>query len=156
MTTASAVVARWARGTEHRLRETLRQAAQDVAENVSVGGAYSPGTPYDTGFASINWDATLDTPPSEPLTAPKGAKSGDFDRNAGAESMALVIASADITDTITLYNNTVYLPYIEDGSTKLSEKSRAAGYRSGWIAETVQAWPTIVSRAEQAVKDVLG
>ena len=148
MTTASAVVSRWARSTEHRLRETLRQAAQDVAENVSVGGAYSPGTPVDTGFARSNWNATLDTPPEDALTAPSGAQAGDF---ITSDAMSLTIASADIRDTITIYNNTEYLPYLEDGSTQPREP-----FVSGWIAQTVQAWPTIVRNATQRVREVLG
>ena len=131
MSSATAVVERWARETDARLRETFRQAAQDVAENVSVGGAYSPGTPVDTGFARSNWGAALN----------------DTDPSGGGNETALVIAAADLPDTITLYNNTAYLGYLEDGST-----APRAPFVSGWIAQVLNAWPTIVAQAVARVR----
>jgi hypothetical protein len=142
MSSATAVVERWARATDARLRETFRQAAQDVADNVSVGGQFSPGTPVDLGFALNKWDATLGTPSDTPL---RNADDASF---AGTNpAMALTIASADLGDTITIYNNTEYLPYLEDGST-----TPRAPYVSGWIAQTVHAWPTIVAQAVARVR----
>jgi hypothetical protein len=128
---ATAVVERWARATDARLRGVFREAAQDVAENVKVGGQFSPGTPVDTGFARSNWGAALN----------------DTDPSGGGNETALTIASADLGDTITLYNNTEYLPYLEDGST-----TPRAPFVSGWIAQTVHAWPTIVAQAVARVR----
>ena len=130
---AAAIVAQWARETESDLRKVFREAAQDVAENVKVGGAHSPGTPVDTGFARNSWHASLDgTTPPATGTAP---------------DMALVIASADLSHTITIGNNTEYLGYLEDGST-----TPKAPFVSGWIAQTVQAWPTIVALASARLR----
>jgi hypothetical protein len=143
---AAAVVDRWARQTEDRLRRVLVSAGQDVAENVSVGGAYSPGTPVDTGFARSKWDATLGTPPNVPETG-----DGSMVATGTEGTMGLVIASADIRDVITIYNNTEYLPFLEDGST-----TPKAPFVSGWIAQTVAAWPVIVSRATARVRASLG
>ncbi len=139
---AVAVVERWARESEDRLRRVLRSAAQDVAENVSVGGAFSQGTPVDTGFARSNWAATLGAPDTTPLSNTAGVTV-----DAAGDAMALVIASADIPDTITLYNNTEYLPYLEDGSTQPK-----APFASGWIATTAAAWPQLVSAAVARVR----
>lgn len=141
---ALAIVDAWARETEHRLRSVLRESAQDVAEAVSVGNQYGPGSPRDTGFLLSSWDATLGTPPSTPLKAPKGATAGQFSRS---DSMALVISSADLGDTITVYNNTQYLPYLEDGST-----TPKSPHVSGWIAQAVHQWPTIVAQAVARVR----
>lgn len=140
---AVAVVDRWARATEERLRRVLVSAGQDVAENVSVGGAYSPGTPVDTGFAVNNWDATLGTPDAAPIRNESGATV----TSGSTASMNVTIASADITDVITIYNNTEYLPYLEDGSTQPKAPNTA-----GWIAQTITAWPLIVSAAVAKVR----
>ena len=145
-TTVTATVARFAQQTKRALVAVLREAAQDVAENVSVGGAFAPGTPVDTGFARANWDATLGTPSSEPLQAPTGDAAETF--SGTTDAMALVIATADLPDTITLYNNTEYLPFLEDGRTTPIDPQ----FRSGWIAETAHAWPTIVHLAAQRVR----
>lgn len=136
---ATAVVERWARETEARLRATFREAAQDVAENVSVGGQFAPGTPVDLGFAWNNWDASLGDLPNTPIRNDDGVTV----TSGTTQGMALVIASADLTDTITIGNNTEYLPFLEDGSTPI----KSAGHQSGWIAQTVHAWPTIVRLA---------
>jgi len=130
---AAAIVARWARETEADLRTVFREAAQDVADNVSVGGAHAMGTPVKTGFARNSWHATLD-----------GSTPG---ANGTAPSMALVIASADLADTVTISNSTEYLPYLEDGST-----TPRAPFVSGWIASTVQAWPSIVALAARRLR----
>ena len=50
---AAAQVDAWARATQERLRAVLVEAAQDVAENVSVGGAHAPGTPVDTWYSTL-------------------------------------------------------------------------------------------------------
>lgn len=128
---ATAVVSRWARASESRVRDVFRSAAQDVAENVSVGGAFSPGTPVDTGFARSGWAAGLN----------------DVDASAGGNEMALIIASADITDTIIVANNTTYLPFLEDGSTIPREP-----FVAGWIAQTMNAWETIVREASARIR----
>jgi hypothetical protein len=146
---AVAVVDRWARETEDRLRRVLRAAGQDVAENVSVGGAHSPGTPVDTGFARSMWVAELGDVAITPEPTPEGLEPGALtgEASAAASEMNLVIASADIRDVITIGNRTEYLPYLEDGSTV-----PRAPFVSGWIAQTVAAWPAIVSDAVRRVR----
>lgn len=146
---ATAVVDRWARGTEDRLRRVLRASSQDVAENVSVGGAHSPGTPVDTGFARSSWTATLGDATLTPTSQPEGLTTGALAAEAemAASAMNLVCASADLADVITLSNPTEYLPFLEDGST-----TPKAPFVSGWIAQTVAAWPAIVADAVRRVR----
>ena len=165
MPTASAIVERWARETERRLRAVLREAAQDVAENVSVGGAHSPGTPVDTGFARAQWQATLGETTPVAVDPPAGLQEGALASagEAAASEMNLVCGAAEITDVISLTNGSRYLPYLEDGSTEpRTERVAKDGtvtplpYHSGWIAETVHAWPTIVQRATGRVKRAFG
>jgi hypothetical protein len=146
---ATAVVERWARETEDRLRRVLRASSQDVAESVSVGSAYSPGTPVDTGFARSMWTATRGAAAVVAAPRPDDLEAGALTgaASSAASEMNLVCASADLPDTITLANATEYLPYLEDGSTQ-----PRAPFVSGWIAQTVAAWPAIVSDAVRRVR----
>lgn len=144
-----AVVDAWARETEARLTAVLRESAQDVAENVSVGGSHSPGTPVDTGFARSSWVAVLGETVPVATRRPKGLETGQLaaDAESAASDMNVVCASADVRDVITLANTTEYLPYLEDGSTQPK-----APFTSGWIAQTVAAWPIIVAQANARVR----
>ncbi len=144
-----AVVDAWARESEDRIRAVLRSAAQDVAENVSVGGAYSPGSPVDTGFLRSQWVATLGTADEVVVSQPPALVSGQLEAEGqtAADDMNVVCASADLADTITLQNGTEYIAFLESGATP--PKAPAV---SGWIAMTVAAWPQIVAAATARVR----
>ncbi len=143
-----AIVDEWARESEDRVRRVLRSASQDVAENVSVGGAYSPGSPVDTGFLRSQWVAAIGAGSAGIVTQPAGLTEGQLagEGQDAADAMNVVCASADLPDTITLQNGTEYIAYLESGST--APKSGV----SGWIAMTVQAWPQIVAAATARVR----
>ncbi len=149
MTSFLAVVDAWARETPDRLRDVLRSAAQDVAENVSVGGAFSPGSPVDTGFLRSQWTATLGEDVGTVVSAPAGLVTGQLaaEGQAAANEMNLVCASADLADVITLQNGTEYIAFLESGATPPE-----APAISGWITMAAAAWPQIVAQANARVR----
>lgn len=64
-------------------------------------------TPRDTGYARHNWKYTLDTPPYEPLPRPSKTF---YEKPEG-----LFLQEIPFGSVITIYNNTPYIEYLEDG-----------------------------------------
>lgn len=95
----------------------VRDVAFDVVENIVVGGAVSPGTPVDTGFARNSWVVGLNAPgtPRQPDTPPAdGAPPVGDPVGEAAPALAGVTAG----DTVYLTSNTAYMPILEDGGSQ--------------------------------------
>ena len=115
------------------------------AERMSFHGVLSLFWPRNS-MSFLGGSVSGSRPAAIPITG-----DGGLVVSGSAATMGLTIASADLPDVITLYNNTQYLPFLEDGST-----TPRAPFVSGWIAQTVVAWPIIVSRATARVRASLG
>ena len=87
------------------LQKQQRQLAQDVAytiaENIVVGGAYSPGTPVDLGHARASWQMDLNGAP---------VSSG--------EAMAAGAVGVKLGDQVNMTNDAPYIRRLEYGWSK--------------------------------------
>lgn len=121
--------------TRGELDELVRQVGFTVAENVIVGGAYSPGTPVDVGFARNSWAVGLNEIPA-PRQAPENSSPEQPVAVTSDADAAAVIAQARLGDTIILASNCAYMEPLEEGHSQQAP--------NGMIKLAVQAGQLIV------------
>lgn len=146
MGTFSASVLEAVRKRQDLIEETFRRSVQDVASVAQVPGpsVFNPGggrgghMPIgETGFLRASLAVTLG--PIPPLKRENTAGSrAAFD----AGAVNLVIAGAEVSDTITLAWTAVY--------------ARKVHRRYQWMSLAAQQWPLIVKRNAQEVAKEAG
>ena len=137
MTTFEAEVAEWARKVQGAELLIFQESVQELVSQLTAL------VPVDTGFLRSSLRASTTAMPVMSLENP-GA--GAFNLDAG--EISLVIAGADIGDTIYLGYTANYGAYIHYG----------ANGRTGrpWVAMVAQRWASIVSAKAAEVKARLG
>jgi hypothetical protein len=104
---------------EENLTTVLRDVGFAVAENLTIGGRYSVGTPIDTGYARASWWISLngDSGPVQSSVNPdaKTAKKGDYVRNATGPDDAPKLVGAKLGDRIGIFSNCAYMRSLEFG-----------------------------------------
>lgn len=137
MTTFEADVAEWARKVQGAELLIFQESAQELVSQMTAL------VPIDTGFLRSSLQASTTAMPVMSLENP-GA--GAFNLDVG--EISLVIAGADIGDTIYLGYTANYGAYIHAG----------ANGRPGrpWVAMVAQRWQQIVSQKAAEVRSRLG
>lgn len=109
----------------------VRTFAQEIANEIQVGGAVSPGTPIDTGFARANWDAALGA------EAAGGTAGGDESPDpAAAEQRVLdAILRMRAGDVLFMRNTAPYARRLEFGHSQQAP--------AGFVGLTLAAAPQI-------------
>jgi len=135
--TFEAEVADWVRKVQGAERMIFQEAAQELVSQLNAL------VPVDTGFLRASLRASTTTMPVMSLNNP-GA--GVFNLDAG--EITLVIAGADIGDTIYLGYTANYGAYVHAG----------ANGRVGrpWVAMVAQRWQQIVNEKAAEVRSRLG
>lgn len=100
-------ISRFVQGLEANTDTVARNMASIMAENIIVGGPFSPGTPVDTGFARGSWYPALNGQPID--SGPDADATGRAQRAYGAGRAG---------DTFELWTNTTYMPPLEYGHSK--------------------------------------
>lgn len=136
MTTFEAQVAEWARKVQGAEQLIFQESAQELVSQMTAL------VPVDTGFLRASLRASTTAMPVMSLENP-GA--GAFNLDAG--EISLVIAGADIGDTIYLGYTANYGAYIHYG----------ANGRAGrpWVAMVAQRWQQIVNEKAAEVRSRL-
>jgi hypothetical protein len=137
METFEAQVAEWARKVQGAELLIFQESAQELVSQLSAL------VPVDTGFLRSSLMASTTAMPVMSLDNP-GA--GAFNLDAGV--ISLVIAGADIGDTIYLGYTASYGAYVHAG----------ANGRPGrpWVAMVAQRWQQIVNEKAAEVRARLG
>jgi len=115
-------VGSWIAKSDARMTAVFRQSAQDVIEEAQSR------VNVDTGFLRSSGDTALNQTPAGPAYPPEGGGSFAWD----ADSALVVIARAQVGDTIVFGYTASYAPYVED--------------RFGFIRLAAQQWPQIVQK----------
>ncbi len=92
--------------------------AQAVANEVQVGGQFSPGTPIDTGYARASWDAGVNAEPEAPEPLEAGIRQDGVPTYAPGitqERILRALLTAKAGDTIVLVNTAPYARRLEFG-----------------------------------------
>jgi len=135
----NAQVDAFVRKTEQRLTAVFREASKRV-----VSKAQSR-IPVDTGFARASIRASLQAMPRiEPLS--HGAPAARYPDTTPA--VVLVIAGAEIKDTIYVGWTANYVSFLENGHSKQAP--------TGFVAISAQEWPTIVNQVAAELKGRIG
>lgn len=97
------------------LNTLLQNIGFECAENIIVGGAYSPGTPVDTGYARASWYVGINGE-GEPHQGPQRPTK----RTAGGASGGNIqdIAKSRLGDSIMISSNAEYIGALEFGHSK--------------------------------------
>lgn len=132
----SATVGAWAKAVPEAMEIVFKESAQEVVTQINAL------VPVDTGFLRASLRASTTALPVLSLSNPGGAFTVD------AGEIVLVIAGAEIGDTIYLGYTANYGAYVHYGS---------AG-RPGrpWVDMVAQRWQSIVQVKAAEVKSRLG
>lgn len=100
-----------------RTDEAFRHVCLRAAENIIVGGKYSPGTPVDTGFARNSWTVGINDPNvARQAAARQDAEDADVEVNSLDEAQLRILgAKATNGDVVYLVSNAVYMRALEFG-----------------------------------------
>lgn len=126
-----------------RLNKLVRNVYFECAENIVVGGAYSPGTPIDTGFARATWWTRVGDDESEedplPRVRPKEGKGSRSWRHRDPLAEAVVaLANTELGETLYLLSNCAYMGPLEYGHSQQAP--------TGMIRLTLNAGQQIVDK----------
>lgn len=89
----------------------VKNIAIALAQNIVVGGPYSPGTPLDTSFARNSWYMSFDNPEATPII-PSGL---DGSGQEALSQIGLLLVGAKAGGIIYLLNGAVYIRRLEYG-----------------------------------------
>lgn len=136
MGTFSATVGDWCRTVPEAIEIVFKEAAQELVTQLNALA------PVDTGFLRASLRASTSAMPVLSLSNPGGAFTAD------AGEIMLVIAGADIGDTIYLGYTANYGAFVHYG----------ANGRPGrpWVDMVAQRWASIVAEKSAEVKSRLG
>lgn len=118
-------VSEWVRETEQRLTAVFRESAQRVTNRMSEL------TPVDTGFLRASLQAGLNAPANTTSNQNPG---GSFNYDGG--QVALVIANAQLSDTIYATFGANYAQFVEYGTSKMAPRA--------FVRQAAAQWPQIV------------
>lgn len=136
MSSFAATVGQWATKVEGALEAVFKESAQELVAQLNAL------VPRDTGFLAASLRASTTAMPMLSLSNPGGTFTAD------AGEITLVIAGADIGDTIYLGYTANYGAYVHYG----------ANGRPGrpWVDMVAQRWQQIVAEKAAMVKSRLG
>jgi len=124
-------VDKWKARLGHLAGEAIQELCLVVAQNIVVGGQFSPGTPVDTGYARSSWWIAVNSDTGE------SAVLGLNDKGAAAmEQITLRILGVKSGDIVYLLTNTVYMRPLEYGH---SQQAPAGMVRLTMAAGTIIA-----------------
>jgi len=90
--------------------EMIQELCLTIAQNIVVGGQFSPGTPVDTGYARSSWFVVVNDATGE------SAVVGVNDRGVQAmDQISLTLLGVKSGDIVYLLTNTVYMRRLEYG-----------------------------------------
>lgn len=107
----TASIDRWVGQLDKHLDELVQNVAFEIAENVIVGGRYSPGTPIDTGWARASWWVSV----GDPGTPHQNSVNIEGKQVQPDPASVAPAATAKAGDTVWLLSNTEYMPVLEYG-----------------------------------------
>lgn len=113
--------------------------AQEAGKNLVTGGAYSPGTPRDTGFAQSAWQAMIN---GSVLSGRNKQKAVLGSRSQGVKGVSyqpavLLLGNVKAGDRVSFSNYASYIELLEYGSSNQAP--------NGMIGLTAAAMPLIVA-----------
>jgi len=140
MTTFSAQVDQWVKKTKERQEAVFKKSVERTIEIMQTPVAKGGNMPVDTGFLRSSFQAGLNAPVFGPTQPPK--KRVSFSYNGSQATM--VIASAEIGDTIFGTYSANYAKFVHDG----------ANGRPGrpFVRLAAQQWQTTVNQVVQEAK----
>lgn len=132
----SAVVSAKVAARKDLMRAVFKSSVQDIAaiaqtpgpSKANPGGGRGGHLPIDTGFLRASFTATLT--PALPAAMPR--PNGEANYSYDATAVNLVIAGADLGDTITLAYTANYARFVH------------RSYQ--WVTLAAQQWPQVVAR----------
>lgn len=140
----SAVLPKWARKNQARMRAVFQTATQDAVNEMRTPKGAGGNMPVLTG----NLRRSLMASTSE---MPSIAEGPFFNPEA---QIALVIANAQIGDKIYLGFQAVYAARMEYGFVGPDSLGRVYNQKgNGFVRLTMQRWPQIVAAAAQRIED---
>jgi hypothetical protein len=140
----SAAVSEWVRKTEARQEAVFRASVQRVVEVMQTPVARGGNLPVDTGFLRASLLAVIGDQMPPARSAPPDGGAFTF----AADQVNLVIASADLTNTITVAYTANYARYVEFGA-----RGRP-GRR--FVSLAAQQWPRIVNEVAREAQTRAG
>lgn len=139
MTTFSAQVDDIIRKSKERMEAVFKQSVQDTVEIMQTPVAKGGNIPVDTGFLRSSLQGGLNT-----ITKGQSVKpdAGTFTYN--GTQMTMVIAGAELGDSIYATYSANYAKYVHDG----------ANGRPGrpWVRLAAQQWPATVEKVAGQVR----
>jgi hypothetical protein len=136
----SAAVSEWVRETKARQEAVFKESAQRVVEVMQTPVSQGGNLPVATGFLRASLTAILGA--GLPIARDNPVDGGSFSYT--GEQINLVIASADIGDTITIAYAANYAVHVEYGA-----RGRPA---RRFVALAAQQWPRIVEEVTLEAK----
>lgn len=133
----AAQVDAWVAKTKERTEAVFKESAQRVLAEAQKPVGAGGNMPVDTGFLRASLQATINAPVAAVTFRTEGQQ---YD----AASVALVIAGAQLGDTIYGVYTANYARYVEYGS-----RGRAG---RGFVRLAAQQWPQIVSQVVAEAK----
>lgn len=98
-----------------RADQFVQGVAFECAQEITVGGEHSPGTPVDTGFARASWWVRLGDSGSAPDTVKLVGVDGAILGTAVLDAVTLSLLGAKAGQTVYLLNNADYIRSLEYG-----------------------------------------
>lgn len=123
---------------ETMLEATVKEAAQNLANEAQQSRSRGGKMPVDLGFLANSFSAALNSTPSGPSEAPPGYTQQDWD----SSPIALVINRVKIGDRLVLGYTANYAPYMEA--------------RYAFVRSAAQNWNQHVDKAARKVRREVG
>ena len=100
--------------------DNLERAVERIIRKVTkyLFNQITARTPVNTGYARRNWRFTVYKPTTNPLPRPRA--------NRYDPPRPLLLTKIKFGDTITIYNNTPYIEYLENGSSQQAPSGMVA------------------------------
>lgn len=131
----SSQVDAWVRQSEARLLAVAKESTQRTVSKAQER------IPRDTGFARASVRGSLESMP-QILPGARGKEGQSYNYNSG--EITLVIANAELGQTIYIGWTASYTPFLEAGSSKQAP--------SGFVGISALEWPATVAAVTQELK----
>lgn len=117
ITTAAALKAALKRASD----DLKKDMTEKIIKKLALDGykAVVDGSAYQYGYLRSNWDVAIDTPPPEDTLTPEEGKTYPPPPDPD-------LSATKYNSRITLYNNTLYAAYVEDGTEKMEAQPTVA------------------------------
>lgn len=103
-------VEKWKKQLADKSDQLIRELCLTIAQNIIVGGAYSPGTPVDTGYARASWYVAINVETGSQQVVGLTSKGQE-----ALDNITLQLMGVKTGDVIYLLSNTVYMQRLEFG-----------------------------------------